>query len=115
MGLPSLNQTFLSVTYKGIKNSYTIYEGKMKFTFNTNYTEDELLFIEKHHIKIITELKLSHLSSTDKPKRMIQYGRTYLAEIEEDGELYWAVLDKWRDKYHFSQYYPDLQSMVDGL
>lgn len=91
----------------------------MKFRFDTNYTEEEMLFLEYHHCEILSEIKLSktNFSECEIPRRMFQYGDSYIGEIidEENDELAWAVLSKWKGVYHWSEIYPDLKSLEQGL
>ena len=87
----------------------------MKFLLNTEYMTEELAFIEENHCEILSEIELSKTAFTETPRRMIRYCGTYIAEIEDHGELCWAVLGKWKGKYHFSLYFPDLESMKEGL
>lgn len=91
----------------------------MKFQFSIEYTEEEMQFLEQHHCKILSELKLSGtcFSEYDTPHRMFQYYDTYIGEIidDESKELVWAVLSKWSGKYHWSGMYSDLQALEQGL
>lgn len=80
----------------------------MKFKLDTNYSE-ELKFTKQHNCEILFEIKLSKvdLLKNEMPRRMLKYGRTYIAEIidGESHEQIWAVLSKWKGIYHFSSYY----------
>lgn len=91
----------------------------MRFQFDTDYTEEELQFLKQHHCKILSEIKLSktNFSAYELPRRMFQYYGTYVGEIidEENNELVWAVLSKWKGIYHWSAVYADLQSLEQGL
>lgn len=91
----------------------------MRFQFDTNYTEKELQFLEKHHCKILSEIILSktNFSESEIPRRMFHYYGTYIGEIidDENDELVWAVLSKWKGVYHWSALYSDLQSLEQGL
>lgn len=55
----------------------------MKFKLDTHYSEEELKFIKKHNCEIPSEIKLSKvdLLENEMPRRMLRYGRTYIAEI----------------------------------
>lgn len=91
----------------------------MKFRLDTNYTEEELHFFARHNCKILSEINLSrtNFSEYEVPRRMFNYGGTYIAEIidDETGDLIWAVLSKWKGIYHFSAYYDCLETLEQGL
>lgn len=87
----------------------------MRFILNTDYSAEEMSFIERNRCEIVPEIRLSNVAFIERPVRMIRYCGTYVAEIEDDGELCWAILEKWKGQYHFSQLFPDLESMQDGL
>lgn len=87
----------------------------MRFILNTDYSAEELSFIERNRCEIVPKIRLSNVAFTERPVRMIRYCGTYVAEIEDDGELCWAILEKWKGLYHFSQLFPDLESMQDGF
>ena len=65
----------------------------MRFKLNTNYSGEELRFLEEHS------------------------GGVYIAEIMDDetGSLVWAVLSKWKGIYHFSAYYASLDALERGM
>lgn len=91
----------------------------MRFQLNTNYTEEELQFLEEHHCEILSEIKLSrtNFSKYEIPRRMFQYYGTYIGEIidDENNESIWAVLSKWKGVYRWSALYADSQSLEQGL
>lgn len=87
----------------------------MKFILNTDYSAEELSFIESNRCEIVSEIRFSSVAFTEKPRRIIRYCGTYVAEIEDDGELCWAVLGKRKGRYQCSELFPDLESMRDGL
>lgn len=91
----------------------------MKFRLDTNYSEEELQFLAKHNCTLLSEINLSktNFSEYEVPRRMFNYGRTYIAEIidDETGKLVWAVLSKWNGIYHFSTYYDCLETLEQGL
>lgn len=91
----------------------------MRFQFSTKYTEEEILFLEQHCCKVLSEIELSrtNFSEYDTPRRMFQYYGTYIGEIidDESKELVWAVLSKWKGTYHWSYMYTDLQTLEQGL
>lgn len=91
----------------------------MKLKLDVNYSEEELKFIKEHNCDILSEVKLSKTDFTgsEYPQRMFKYGSTYIAEIYEDesGELVWAVLSKWKGRYHFSSVYDSLWLLEQGL
>ena len=91
----------------------------MKFIFDTNYSEEELHFFAEHNCTILSEIILSKtdFSESEAPRRMFNYGGTYIAEIidDETGNLVWAVLSKWKGVYHFSTYYDCLEALEQGL
>uniref|UniRef100_UPI004055A65E hypothetical protein n=1 Tax=Agathobacter sp. TaxID=2021311 RepID=UPI004055A65E len=89
---------------------------KLKFTFDTKYSLEELEFLKKHKCEIISELKLAKVGFEEVPKRMIKYNGTYLAEIQEEDEMYWAALGKSRKgESVFASCYSDLPSMAEGI
>lgn len=59
----------------------------MKFQFDTNYTAEEMEFIEKNNCKILSEIELSKIAFTEKP----------------------------RSFHAFAMYSPTLQIMADSL
>lgn len=87
----------------------------MRFILNTDYSAEELAFIERNRCEVISEIRLSSVAFAEMPRRMIRYCGTYVAEIEDDGELCWAVLEKWKGQYQFLQQFPDFESMRAGL
>lgn len=91
----------------------------MKFRLDTTYSEEELQFLAKHNCKILSEINLSKVNFTEQevPRRLFNYGGTYIAEIidDETGNLVWAVLSKWKGVYHFSTYYDCLETLEQGL
>ena len=91
----------------------------MSFKLDTNYSEEELQFISEHDCKILSEITLSktNFSPYEIPRRMFNYGGTYIAEIidDETNSPVWAVLSKWKGVYHFSTYYSSLERLEQGL
>lgn len=91
----------------------------MKCRLDTNYSEKELRFLTKHNCKILSEINLSktNFSEYEVPRRLFNYGGTYIAEIidDETGNLVWADLSKWKGIYHFSSYYDCLETLEQGL
>lgn len=91
----------------------------MKFKLDVTYSEEELKFIREHNCMILSEIKLAKtdFSKNEIPLRMLKYGGTYIAEIcdDESAEPVWAVLSKWKGRYHFSSYYDSLESFASGL
>ncbi len=91
----------------------------MRFKLNTDYSGEELQFLEEHRCKILSEIKLSktNFSEYEIPRRMFVYGGAYIAEImdDESGSLVWAVLSKWKGIYHFSAYYASLEALERGM
>lgn len=91
----------------------------MRFQFSTEYTKEEMQFLEQHHCKVLSEMKLSrtNFSEFDTPRRMFQYYGTYIGEIidDESNELAWAVLSKWKGVYHWSGMYSDLHALEQGV
>lgn len=63
----------------------------MKFIFNTDYSEEELKWLEEHNCQILSEIKLSrtNFKENEIPRRMFIYYTTYIGEIfdDEDNEL----------------------------
>lgn len=91
----------------------------MRLQFTTDYTENEMQFLEQNHCKILSEIKLSmtNFSEYDTPRRMFEYCNTYIGEIfdDENDQLVWAVLSKYKGVYRWSGMYTDLQSLEQGL
>lgn len=91
----------------------------MKFTFDTNYSEEELKFIKENDCVILSEIKLSktNFAENEYPRRMFRFGGTYVGEIfdEEINDFSWAVLSKWKGVYQFTSYYNTLQQLEQGL
>ena len=88
----------------------------MIFILSTDYTPEEMAFIQRHNCEILSEIKLSKVSFPETPHRMIKYGGTYIAEITETGEgPCWAVLEKFKGKYTLNSCYSDLSVLEKGL
>ena len=90
----------------------------MRFKLDTNYSGEEMRFLEEHSCNILSEIKLpkTNFSEYEIPRRMIVYGGVYIAEIMDDetGILVWAVLSKWKGICHFSAYYASLDAPERG-
>ncbi|MDE6678955.1 MAG: hypothetical protein K2K02_07925 [Ruminococcus sp.] len=91
----------------------------MKFIFSTEYSEEELKWIEEHNCKIMSEIKLSRtdFKENEIPRRMFNYGGSYIGEIfdKEENEFIWAELSKFKGVYRFSTYWGTLDSLEQGL
>lgn len=92
----------------------------MKFKFDTQYSEQEMQFVERHQCEIISEMKMSktNFRENEMPRRMLKYEGDYVAEIyddEESNQLVWAVLRKRKGIYYFSGYYDSLDELEQGL
>ncbi len=91
----------------------------MKFIFSTEYSEEELKWLEEHNCKIMSEIKLSrtNFKENEIPRRMFNYGGMYIGEIfdEEYNQFIWGVLSKWKKVYHFSDCYHSLEALDEGL
>ncbi|MDE6426830.1 MAG: hypothetical protein K2K89_11965 [Ruminococcus sp.] len=91
----------------------------MKFIFNTDYSEEELKWLEEHDCKILSEIKLSrtNFKENEIPRRMFNYGGLYIGEVfdDEDNEFIWAELSKFKGVYRFSTYWGTLDSLEQGL
>ena len=91
----------------------------MKFVLDTDYSAEELTFLESLGCEILSEIKLSKtkFSEYEIPRRMFRYGGTYIAEIIDDETegLVWAVLSKWKGIYHFSACSDSLEDIIQGL
>ncbi len=90
----------------------------MTFRFDTHYNEEELKFIQERECRILSDITLTRIAFTAKPRRMLDYGGTYLAEIydEESDDLRWAVLTTNRRGFHdFALLNPTLQGLADSL
>lgn len=91
----------------------------IKFRLNTNYSKEELKFLEKHNCEILSEIKLSKtdFSEYGVPRRMFKYGGVYIAEVIDDETKHfaWAVLSKWKNVYLFSAYYDGFDTLEQGL
>lgn len=91
----------------------------MKFILDTEYSEEELEFVNRHNCEILSEIKLSKInfSENEAPHRMLKYYGTYVAEIcdDESDALIWAVLAKKKGVYHFSSCFEDLEVIEQGL
>lgn len=85
----------------------------MTVILNIEYSEQEQAFLKKHNCKILSEIKLPN--SLTLPTRMFSYGNTYIGEIKEDDGLVWAVLSKFKGRYHWSECYSDLDALEGGL
>ena len=91
----------------------------MKFKLDVTYSEEEHKFLEEHNCAILSEIKLSKVDflKHEAPRRMFQYGGTYISETfddESDGFM-WAVLSKWKGVWHFTEYYDTLEGMAQGI
>ena len=49
------------------------------------------------------------------PTVLIEFGGTYLAKTELDGETVWAVVSKRKGKLHYSSYADTLEALLAGL
>ena len=91
----------------------------MEFRFNTNYSENELAFLNEHHGEILSKINLSKTDFTEYeiPRRMFRYYGTLVVEIidDETGDLIWAVLSKHKGVWHVSSCYDSLKSLEQGL
>lgn len=91
----------------------------MKFKLDTNYTKEELLFLEKYNCEILSEIKLSKISLSENeiPKRIFKYGGEYIAEIIDDefAQFIWGILSKRKGVWHIREYYDSLESLEEGL
>lgn len=87
----------------------------MKFKLDTNYSEQELEFMDKHNCEILCEVRFSktNFSGNEIPHRMFIYCDVYVAEIydDEDDEMVWAVLTKKKGRYVYSCYLDSLESL----
>lgn len=91
----------------------------MKFILNTDYSEEELKWLEENNCKILSEIKLSrtNFKENEIPRRMFKYGGAYIGEVldNEDNEFMWAVLSKWKGVYNFTYCYESLDTLEQGL
>lgn len=87
----------------------------MTVKLSSEYSENELDFLNKHGCEILSEIKLPGNFNFEIPKRMFVYGGSYIGEIEDGDGLVWSVLSKFKGKYHWSECYEDLKSLEDGL
>ena len=87
----------------------------MTIRLNTEYSEQELAFLNANNCDILSEIKLPDLSGLALPTRMFICGSSYIGEIKDDGELFWAVLSKFKGKYHWGECYSDLKALEKGL
>lgn len=87
----------------------------MTVRLNTEYSENELAFLNAHNCEILSEIKLPKSSDLTFPIRMFIYGSSYIGEIEDEGELVWAVLSKFKDKYHWGGCYNNLETLEANL
>lgn len=91
----------------------------MKFTFDTNYSEEEQIFLEAHNCEILSEIKLSktNFSEGEIPRRMFRYGGTYVGEIidDETNGLCWGILSKWKGVYRFTSIYETLEDLEQSI
>lgn len=91
----------------------------MKYILETTFNEEELNFIDKYKCEILSEIKLSKTNFTENeiPRRIIKYCGTYIAEIidDEDNQLIWAALTKYKGLWHYSCYYETLEVMRDSI
>lgn len=86
---------------------------------DSDYTKEELLFLEKYDCEILSEIKLSrtNFSENEIPKRIFKYGGEYIAEIidDESNQFIWGILSKWKGIWHIREYYDSLESLEEGL
>ena len=93
----------------------------LKLILDTNYSDNELDFIEHHHCEIISEWKYPEGSfqEHETPRRMLRYGDILIAEIWDSDEsaLAWAVMStgRFRGKYVFTYSCDNLEHLVLGL
>lgn len=91
----------------------------MKFIFNTDYSEEELKWLDEHNCKIMSEIKLSRTNFKENgiPRRMFKYGGAYIGEIldSEYNEFMWGVLTKWRKVWCFYDFYESLDALYEGF
>lgn len=91
----------------------------MKFKFSTDYSEEEMKWLEENNAEIMSEIKLSRVdfSESGTPRRMFKYGGAYVGEVfdSEYNEFGWAVLSKWKGVYRLDDYYGTLDSLEQGL
>ena len=73
----------------------------MKVILNRDYSAEKLSFIERNRCEIVSEIRFSSIAFTEEPCRIIRYCGTYATEIEDDGELCWAVLGKGKAGINF--------------
>ena len=87
----------------------------MKIELSTEYSEAELVFLEKHNCEILSEIKLPDNFEFELPKRMFVYYGSKIGEILDEDGLVWSVLNKFKGKYHWDTCYEDLQALEDGF
>lgn len=87
----------------------------MTINLSIEYSEKELAFLKEHNCEILSEIKLPNGFDQELPKRMFIYGGTYIGEIEDEDGLVWAVLGKFKGKYHWGGCYADLKALEDGF
>ena len=87
----------------------------MTVKLGTEYSENELAFLNKHSCEILSEIKLPNNFEFELPKRMFVYYGSYIGEIEDEDGLVWSVLSKFKGKFHWSECYSDLKTLEDGF
>ena len=91
----------------------------MQLRLDTNYTKEELIFLDKYNCEILSEIKLSrtNFSENDIPKRIFKFGGVYIAEVidDESNQFIWGVLSKWKGVWYIREYYDSLKSLEEGL
>lgn len=87
----------------------------MTVRLNTEYSESELDFLNKHGCEILSKIKLPNNFEFELPKRMFVYGGSQIGEIEDEDGLMWSVLSKFKGKFHWGECYSDLKTLEDGF
>ncbi len=87
----------------------------MTVKLNTEYSEKELVFLKERNCEILSKIKLPNNFEFELPKRMFVYGGSYIGEINDEEELVWSVLSKFRGKYNWGECYEDLKALEDGF
>lgn len=87
----------------------------MTVDLSAEYSENELVFINRHGCKILSKIKLPDNFESELPKRMFVYGSSYFGEIEDEDGLVWSVLSKFKGNYHWGECYEDLKALEDGF
>ena len=89
----------------------------MKYILDIDYSEEEHIFLKKNNCEVISEIELSKTDFKEIPRRVIKYGRQYIAEIidVETDEIVWVTLSKWKGVWHLSSCYNSLENMTRGI